>query len=91
MEVKFWRTRQGDEVDFILLKNRVPLPVEVKYTTSSGRIPEGMKKFLNKYKEAPCGIVFTRNGNWEQTFDGRKIKFMDWHEAERIEYLRDVE
>jgi predicted AAA+ superfamily ATPase len=31
MEIKFWRTRQGDEVDFILLKNRIPVPVEVKY------------------------------------------------------------
>lgn len=91
MEVKFWRTRQGDEVDFILLKNRVPVPVEVKYSASADHVPKGIIKFLKKYKEAPCGIVFTKDGNGEVSFDNRKIKFMDWQEAETIDYLQDVE
>ena len=91
MEVKFWRTRQGDEVDFILLKNRIPVPVEVKYNMTGRQVPEGMQKFLMKYKEAPYGIVITKKGAGEITFDGRVIKFMDWHQAETIAYLQNVE
>lgn len=91
MEVKFWRTRQGDEVDFILLKNRIPVPLEVKYQVNIGHIPEGLQKFLMKYKEAPYGIVVTKGGKGEKEFDKRMIKFIDWQEAETIDYLEDGE
>ncbi len=91
MEVKFWRTRQGDEVDFILLKNRIPVPVEIKYQASGKQIPKGMQKFLQRYKEALYGIVITKGGKGKIGFDNRVIKLMDWHEAETIDYLQSIE
>ena len=91
MELKFWRTRQGDEVDFILLKNRIPVPVEVKYSITDRQVPGGMQKFLLKYKEAPHGIIISKGGSGEIVFDNRPIKLMDWHETESIEYLQSVE
>ena len=36
-----------DEVDFILLKDRIPYPFEVKYHLSSSEIPNGLKKFID--------------------------------------------
>ncbi len=71
MEIKFWRTRQGDEVDFILLKNRVPCPVEVKYRLKSPEIPGGIKKFLNKYPNAPGAIIISRDLQEEVDYKDR--------------------
>lgn len=72
-------------------KIHAPVPLEVKYQVNTGHIPEGLQKFLMKYKEAPYGIVVTKGGKGEKEFDKRMIKFIDWHEAETIDYLEDVE
>jgi predicted AAA+ superfamily ATPase len=91
MELKFWRTRQGDEVDFIMLKNRIPVPVEVKYRLSGPIVPDGMRKFLQKYPDSPYGIVFAKDAVGEVECCTRKVRFMDWQYAEDLEYLRSVE
>lgn len=89
MDIKFWRTRQGDEVDFILLKNRIPYPIEVKYKLNSKNIPDGIKKFLVKYKNAPGGMVISKDLQGEMKFDNRIIKFIKWEDTENIEYLKN--
>lgn len=91
MEVKFWRTRQGDEVDFILVKNRIPVPVEVKYRLPGSVVPEGIRKFLQKYPDAPFALVFSKEALGEVECCGRPVRFLEWQEAEDIEYLRSVE
>jgi predicted AAA+ superfamily ATPase len=91
MEVRFWRTRQGDEIDFILLKNRIPVPLEVKYQWSMNSVPDGLRKFLQKYKNAPYGIVITKGGKGEIECEDRPVKFLDWHKAEDLDYLQSVE
>lgn len=91
MEVKFWRTRQGDEVDFILLKNRIPVPVEVKYRIPVPVVPDGIRKFLQNYPEAPFALVFSKDAMGEVECCGRLVRFLEWSEAEDIEYLRSVD
>ena len=91
MELKFWRTRQGDEVDFILLKNRIPVPVEVKYQVTGLVVPDGIRKFLQKYPDAPYAIVFAKDAVGEVDCCNRQVYFMDWRHAEDLEYLRSVE
>ncbi|MBI4746340.1 MAG: ATP-binding protein [Deltaproteobacteria bacterium] len=91
MEVKFWRTRQGDEVDFILLKNRIPVPVEVKYSLPGPVVPDGIRKFLQKYPDAPFALVFSKDAMGEVECCGRPVRFLEWSAAEEIEYLRSVE
>ncbi len=91
MEVKFWRTRQGDEVDFILLKNRIPVPVEVKYRLPGPVVPDGIRKFLQKYPDAPFALVFSEVAMGEVECCGRQVQFLKWSEAEEIGYLKSVE
>lgn len=91
MEVKFWRTRQGDEVDFILVKNRVPVPVEVKYQLQGPVVPDGIRKFLARYPDAPFALVFSMEAMVEVECHGRPVRFLAWQEAEEIDYLRSVE
>jgi uncharacterized protein len=76
MEIKFWRTKDGAEVDFILLKNRQPIPIEVKGKINLSEIPSGIKRFLTRYPDTKSAYVV--NGETQG-----KIK---WNQCQ-IEYL----
>lgn len=90
MEVRFWRTKRGDEVDFILLKNRVPLAVEVKSGLREPDIPGGIRIFLDNYKNAAGAIVFNDNIVDNVVYAGRKVFFQKWLASDRIEYLQQI-
>jgi predicted AAA+ superfamily ATPase len=90
MEIRFWRTKHGDEVDFILLKNRRPFAVEVKSELSKPEIPDGLKKFLSSYPDTVGATVFNNNLNSDLEYNGIKVTFRHWSEANKIEYLQSV-
>jgi predicted AAA+ superfamily ATPase len=90
MEVRFWRTKKGDEVDFILIKNRVPVPVEVKSGLTDFSIPKGMRLFMKNYPKAPFGIVFSEELSGEAMADNRPVYFKPLSAASEIEYLQKL-
>ncbi len=57
IEIKFWRTKDGGEVDFVLLKDRKPIPIEVKAKIGRAEIPAGLKRFLHRYPEVQSAYV----------------------------------
>lgn len=89
MELRFWRTRQGDEVDFILLKNRIPHPIEVKFNLDRCEVTSGMKKFLSAYPKAPAGYVISRNFSGSAEFGKRQIRFIPWDRIEGLDILNN--
>lgn len=90
MEVRFWRTKYGDEVDFILIKNRRPFALEVKSELSKPEMPDGLKKFLTNYPDTAGAIVFNNDLTANIEYNGVKVNFMPWTEANNIEYLQSV-
>ncbi len=88
MELRFWRTKRGDEVDFIVVKNRVPYPIEVKSGLKRAVVPEGLKKFLQAYQDAPEAIVFNDNVEEMVTCDGRSVRFLPWAGAAAIDFMQ---
>jgi len=90
MEIRFWRTKKGDEVDFILLKNRIPVPVEVKSDINDLSIPNGIRAFIKIYKQSPFGIVYNRSIEGLTEFEGKKIYFENLEKSENVEYLKSV-
>ncbi len=90
MELRFWRTKKGDEVDFILLKNRVPIPIEVKSNLSSPKIPKGIQKFIDKYQKVPFGIVFNENIRKVVKIDNKPIYFKPWTDVLKLDFLNTV-
>lgn len=90
MEVRFWRTKLGDEVDFILIKNRKPFAIEVKSELSEPIIPNGLKKFLNNYPDAVGAIIFNNSLTTSVDYNGRSVHFLPWTQAGNIKYLRTV-
>lgn len=76
IEIKFWRTKGGDEVDFILLKNRKPIPIEVKSQLGKPQLPQGLKKFLLRYPSTPLAYVINENQTAIVQFNQTELKFI---------------
>lgn len=75
LEIKFWRNKQGQEIDFVLLKNRKPFLIEVKTNLNTPEIPGAFKIFIKNYPNTPGGIVFSNDLEGERDFQGKKIYF----------------
>jgi predicted AAA+ superfamily ATPase len=82
MEIRFWRTKDGSEVDFILVKDRKPIPIEVKSVISAGQIPDGLKKFLTRYPNTKKAFVINQNIQTETIFNNCKIQFLQFEDFE---------
>ena len=78
-EIRFWRTKKGEEVDFILLKDRIPIPIEVKSSSTETAIPKGIRSFLKRYPKAPFGVVLDavprQEARQQTTVEGRPVYF----------------
>lgn len=90
MEIRFWRTKQGHEVDFILVKNRIPFPIEVKSKLNQPEIPKPLKMFLDKYPDAPGAVVFNDSLNETIEYSARDVQFLSWDHVENLSFLKDV-
>lgn len=56
--IKFWRTKDGREVDFIVTNRVARLPIEVKYQNIKDfRLTNSIQAYLNKYKPENFIIV----------------------------------
>jgi hypothetical protein len=89
MQLRFWRTKKADEVDFVLIKNRIPVPIEVKSSMKRLEIPSGLRIFLKHYPKSPFGIVFSENLSVESSCEGRPVYFKPIQEAINLNYLQD--
>jgi predicted AAA+ superfamily ATPase len=88
IDLKFWRNKAGLEIDFVLLKNRKPLLIEVKSELSQPGIPPAMKIFIKKYKETQAGIVISSHYKDMVMFEDKKIYFETFESfMERIKQM----
>lgn len=88
MELKFWRTKEGDEVDFICSVNRQPIPIEVKSKLLKPEIPKGLKRFLSRYKSVAHAFVINETLNDSVVLDGCQVHFISFQNiANLLSYL----
>ncbi len=73
MEVKFWRTKDGGEVDFILLKDRIPIPIEVKSKINLLEIPSGLKRFLARYPDVKSAYIINEETEQDISYGACRI------------------
>lgn len=73
MELRFWRTRTGEEIDLILLKDQVPYPIEVKMKRKGLRELKGMKKFLHAYPRVTHAFCITFDEEGHDYLEGKDI------------------
>lgn len=80
-EIYYWRTREKDEVDFILVQDRTPITIEVKSRLQVVEIPPGVRRFFQKYPECKKAIVL--NDDLQKTImhQGKQVIFLPHYHA----------
>ena len=86
MELHFWRTKQGEEVDFIWTSNQKPIPIEVKSINSPVSVPKSLIKFLKFYPSAPYGVIVNQKLSTNIKIEQYQIKFIKFNEIEKLFY-----
>lgn len=86
-EVYYWRTRQQEEVDFVLVQDRLPIAVEVKSKLMSPEVPAGIRQFFGKYPECPAAVVLNDNMRLRADWDGKQVLFAPHYFARLIPSL----
>lgn len=84
MELRFWRTKKGAEVDLVLLINRQPIPIEVKSDLKSPEIPSGIKSFLGAYPKVKKAFVVCYDLKTTMEFNGAMIEFLPLNQLNEI-------
>ena len=72
-DLRFWRTKQGDEVDFVWIKDRRPLPIEAKSKYEEKQATKGLAKFLKTYPESPHGFILNAKRTDDLRADGTDV------------------
>ena len=88
-DIYYWRTREKEEVDFILVQDRTPIPIEVKSRLGEGEIPQGLRQFLRKYPECRMAVILNDHLFKAMTFENKKIWFAPHYLASLIPSLYD--
>lgn len=57
VEIRFWCTKQQDEVDFLWIEDRVVTPIEIKTKMHNQRVPPGILKFIHHYPKTKNAYV----------------------------------
>jgi predicted AAA+ superfamily ATPase len=83
-DLRFWRTKAGDEVDFVWIANRVPIPIEVKTADVSGSVPRGLRMFVRRYPKTKRAFVLHGGERGATDLDGVEIRYLPWREAASV-------
>lgn len=82
--LKFWRTKSGAEVDFIIETPGGPLPLEVK-TGATGVLGRSLQSFLKKYQPPVAYVLHTGNVR-TKTVEGIPTRFLPLYAAPFLEW-----
>jgi predicted AAA+ superfamily ATPase len=89
-EIRFWRTKDGSEIDFIYIKNRKPNIIEVKSKLKQMLIPKAFEHFLRSYPNTENCFVINENISGELDYRGRLIKFIKLEDMEEDEDFLEI-
>ncbi len=81
----YWRTKSGAEVDFIFYKNEHHfIPIEVKYRNlTTPTVSRGYRSFLQAYQPKK-GIMITKDWHGEMMIENSLIHFIPFSDMPRI-------
>lgn len=80
-ELRFWRLKTGEEVDFVWIKNQKFYPIEVKTACAVGDVPDGIRAFIKKYPKTKIAFVLNRQSEGEARLNSANVVYMKWENA----------
>lgn len=90
VELLFWRTKDKDEIDFIAVRNEIPIPIEVKYELKIPFIPPAFIKFFKKYPNTPFAVVLSQSLYEEREINGKTIYFLPYKDINTWFILKEL-
>jgi len=85
-EIRFWRTRNQTEIDFVVIENQIPYPIEVKktHTTSLARTKSTFEFFFKQYPKSPYGTIVSIKPKGTPTKMTDKLHLRDFADAQYL-------
>lgn len=74
---KYWRTKSKAEVDFVVEKENMIIPIEVKVNAEPGRIERSLRSFIDTYKPKTALVVAYKGEKGEMKVNGCNVIFTD--------------
>jgi len=74
---KYWLTKSGAEVDFILEVQGGPVPIEVKLSSKIGKVERSLRSFISAYHPKHAIVVFYEGTAGESVIDGCTVIHTD--------------
>jgi len=84
MDLRFWRTKKKEEVDFVLIHDRQPTPIEVKSRLDRPAPPAGVLAFCRRYPGVRRTFTVSAEAFPALEADGVVHHFPRFEEAGRI-------
>jgi len=81
---KYWRTKMGAEVDFVLEKDNLAIPIEVKLNAESAAVERSLHSFIENYKPKKALVVFLKGENKVVRKSGCSVHFVDIIEMRKL-------
>jgi predicted AAA+ superfamily ATPase len=83
VQIRFWRTRNQQEIDFIVVKNQIPHPIEVKkqYQNHLSNLKKTFSSFFTHYPDAPYGTIVSFKDNESSALLEDRLRFCDFCEG----------
>jgi len=73
-DLKFWRTKSGAEVDFVVETGKNVLPIEIKSILRQDKVSKSFRSFINNYSPVK-GYVFSLNYENTRKINNSEIFF----------------
>ena len=83
-EIRFWRLKSGEEVDFIWIRNQVAFPIEVKLSWKTEALPDGLKSYLKRYPKTKKAFIVSDRSGKTRYDEGVEIIYKTWSEVAEI-------
>lgn len=89
-EIRFWRTRSGDEIDFVFLKNRKPYILEAKAKLTKLEIPKPFHTFIKNYPGLQGAYVVNLNLEGTLDYKGLTVNFIKYENLELDDEFKSI-
>ena len=83
LTIRYWRSKNNQEIDFVVEKNNKQIPIEVKFKINDNAVIErSMKTFIEIYKPEIAFVVFLEGKEDAKKLNNCIVKFTDIRKLE---------
>ena len=82
--LKYWRTKAGAEVDFIIEDGLEVIPIEVKINAKPNKVEKSLKSFIETYKPKKAFVITYKGKKGEIKVGNCKVVFTNIFELKKL-------